>query len=133
MRFGFFSNAIQRIFGEVDGYNAIWGRTLFWNSTIGQMSGDNLIWRYGSSMLPSNYMTGLMEVIYFYGYVGLVLLGFALLCAGIQNRKNRMSVGLCFAYEGLIVIANLFRFISLTLWLSVIGSEQLVVNGKYKS
>lgn len=130
MRFSFFYNAVRRIFGEVDGYNAIWGRTLFWDSTIGQMSGNDLAWGYGSSMLPSKYMTGLMEVIYCYGYVGLGLLGFTILCSGIQNRQNRMSVFLCVAYAGLMTIANLYSFISLTFWLTVIGSEQLIMDRK---
>lgn len=118
MQFDFFNLAIQRIFGEVDGYNAIWGRTLFWDSTIGQMSSADRIMGYGSVSLPDNYMTGLMELIYCYGYIGCILLVFAFMALFFSSHKKWYPKILCLIYLGLLLIANLFSFIILSFWFS---------------
>lgn len=124
MQFTFFSNSIQRVFGEVNGYNAIWGRTLFWESYVGSMSGSTALFGHGTLNLPTGYMTGLMKVIYCYGYLGMaaLLLLFIYLFARTRSMYARCA---CVAYCALMCIANLFGFISLSFWIILIISESI--------
>ena len=59
MQFGFFRSAILRIFSPIeysqDSYNAIWGRTLYWNKYISPMQGSQLLFGLGYVNLPEEY------------------------------------------------------------------------------
>ena len=119
MQFDFFANSLQRIFGEVDGYNAIWGRTLFWDQYIGSMNGSELWIGKGVVEMPEDYMTGLMELIYCYGYVGVAFL-LAVFVYLFAKGHNNMTRCLCVMYCSLMFIANIFSFLSMTFWICLI-------------
>ena len=119
MQFDFFANALQRVFGEVDGYNAIWGRTLFWDMYIGSLKGKDLLMGLGVVDMPDGYMTGLMELIYCYGQYGLTLM-IAVLAWLFIGSRNAMARGVCLIYAGLMCFADVFSFLSLTFWFCII-------------
>lgn len=122
MQIGMFKSAVQRIFGKVDGYNAIWGRTLFWDSYIGSLSGKELLIGRGVNNLPEGYMTGLMSIIYQYGYVGLGLLLCLLLAIAIWGKDN-YSICCSIIYAGLLFIANNTGFLSFIFYFVMIASS----------
>lgn len=124
MQFDFFANALQRVFGEVDGYNAIWGRTLFWDQYIGSMKGSELWIGKGVIEMPEDYMTGLMELIYCYGYVGVAFL-FAVFVYLFAKGHNNMTRCLCVMYCGLMFIANIFSFLPMTFWMSIVIAHSI--------
>lgn len=68
-----FRTAFNRVFSEVDGYNAIRGRTGNWESAIGPMHGRDLWLGYGESAKFPYYLNGLQDTIFKYGIVGLLL------------------------------------------------------------
>lgn len=119
MQFSFFAQAVQRIFGEVDGYNAIWGRTLYWDSYIGSLKGIQAFLGKGVLNIPEGYMTGLMTIIYSYGYLGVALtlvVFIYLFCKG----KGNYSRCVCVIYCGLSCIADLTSFLSYVFWFGVV-------------
>lgn len=116
IQFSFFSLALQRIFGEVDGYNAIWGRTLFWDAYIGGLEGSEVLFGRGIINLPEGYMTGLMEVIYCYGYAGAGLMLLVFVYLFIRSKDN-MARCICVIYCCLMCIGNLLGFLVLSFWL----------------
>lgn len=123
-----FQTMLLRITGDVGGYNAIWGRTLYWDSYINSMSSHDKILGFGYGNLPSGYMTGLMLLIYCYGYMGVVLLLSALVFL-LLKYKEKFSLFLVLMYCSLMCFANLFGFIGLTFWLTIIVTS--AIYGKY--
>ncbi|MPM83509.1 hypothetical protein SDC9_130573 [bioreactor metagenome] len=107
----FFNLAIQRVFGSVDGYNAIWGRTLYWDMYITSLTGSDLIFGLGYTALPDIYFTGLMRFIYCYGIVGTAL--FYLSTFSIFLFTRGFSRCLIFVFSGILLIANLTGFITM--------------------
>ena len=77
---------------------------------------------YGYSSLPEGYMTGLMLVLYCFGYVGAALLLLVLLMYVIKGR-NGFTVFLAIMYCSLMSVANLFGLISLTFWFVLLTSS----------
>ncbi len=127
MRIPFVQTALQRVVGDVDGYNAIWGRTLYWDQFIGTMSPIKKFFGYGYWNRPTEYMTGAMLLIYCYGYVGVALLLCSLIYIAKVN-KNFFVYFLIGMYVALMNVANLFGFISLVFWYSLAissSSEEL--------
>lgn len=122
MQIPFFRLAVERVLGQVDGYNAIWGRTLFWDTYIGSMSRQELIVGKGVSNLPDGYMTGLMEVIYCYGYLGVGIMLLVFIYMFIRGKDN-FSRSMCVIYCSLMCVANLFGFLSLSFWLCCIITQ----------
>lgn len=114
MQIPFFQRTVQRIgltsSASNGQYNAIWGRTLYWDQYIAPMSGGELLLGYGQAELPEVYFTGLMECIYCYGIVGVALLLLALIVIfrRSKNTTGRLMVGL---YGALLPVANLTGFI----------------------
>ena len=111
MRFSFFSTAVKRVFGEVNGYNAIWGRTLYWDSYIGTMSVKDLLIGYGRITAPEGYMTGLMSTIYYYGYVGVILLAMVLLSLSLLGKDN-YTICCCVIYAGMMLVSGQNGFLT---------------------
>lgn len=122
MRIPFIQVALQRVFGDVDGYNAIWGRTLYWDRFIDTMSPINKIFGYGYGSRPAEYMTGVMILIYCYGYVGVAILLSSLIYIAKVN-KSFFVFFLIGMYVALMNVANLFGFISLVFWYSLVISS----------
>ena len=121
-QFEFFRSALQRIFSPVQysqsNYNAIWGRTLHWNTYISPMGGKDLLLGYGYIHLPDIYFTGLMELIYCSGILGIILYYFAMIKTAICYRGiPRLVAGiLC----GLMLVANSTSIIWMTYYVGIL-------------
>lgn len=121
-QFEFFRSALQRIFSPVqysqNNYNAIWGRTLYWDTYISPMSGKELLFGFGYNRLPDIYFTGLMELIYCSGILGIVLYYFAMLKTAIFYRGISRIVAsiLC----GLMLVANSTSIIWMTYYIGIL-------------
>lgn len=121
-QFAFFRSALERIFSPVQysqvSYNAIWGRTLYWDAYIAPMSGSQLLFGFGYAQLPEEYFTGLMELIYCSGLLGVVLYYFAMLTTALRCKgvPRITSVLLC----GLMLVANTTSLISMTYYIGIL-------------
>jgi len=120
MQFNFFSNAIQRIFGEVDGYNAISGRLFWWDTYFSRLSTHDWIFGLGYSALPGVYFTGFMEIVYASGIIGLILLSMAIMNC-IRHTKG-FHLFLCIIFFGLLFSSDLTSFFYMIFWFSLIYS-----------
>ena len=132
MQIPLFQNTIARFlvpkeFSQ-DGYNAIWGRTLFWDSFIKPLSGMDLFIGKSAVSRPEVYFTGLMDMLYCYGIIGTVLFYIAVLRMATQN--NSAVTFLALLVGGLMLIANLNGFISLLLFFGVMTSLILSENSQ---
>ena len=128
-QFSFFRSALQRIFSPVqysqNNYNAIWGRTLHWNTYISPMRGKDLLFGFGYLKLPDIYFTGLMELIYCSGLLGILLYYFAMIKTAIcyKGIARLVATSLC----GLMFIANSTSIIWMTYYIGILvvfGLEQ---------
>lgn len=122
----FFKNALNRITGSSSTYsstqyNAIWGRTLYWQTYISPMSGKELLLGYGNSALPDVYFTGLMTIVYSYGLIGVCLLYFSLVMLLLRSKNNGCKL-LLLIYGGLLPLANLTSFITMIFYLGSVLS-----------
>ena len=120
MQFGFFASAVERIFGEVDGYNAISGRLFWWDTYFSDLLMHDLLWGFGYSTLPPAYFTGFMKIIYATGIIGFILLTMAIFKC-IFNTKG-FSFCLSIMYYGLLFVANITGFILMIYWFSFMHS-----------
>jgi len=104
----FFQSATGRITGD-NGFSAIQGRLLYWDIYIPTMQGSSLIWGMGYNALPNVYFTGIMEILYCYGVVGVTLfyLSIVIIVIRSQNVPRCMAI----VIGGLMLIANLTGFI----------------------
>ena len=123
MQIPLFAFSIQRIFGEVDGYNAIEGRTWLWDAYIGTMSTNERIVGLGVSNIPKGYMTGLMHMIYCYGYIGLAIMVFVYIYLFIKS-KSVTARCVCAMYIAMLPLANLVGAIYICFWLCMIISNK---------
>lgn len=120
-QFEFFRSALQRVFSPVQysqkNYNAIWGRTLYWSTYISPMGGKDLIFGFGYIHLPDIYFTGLMEVIYCSGIIGVILYYFAMIKTAIcyQGISRLVAAILC----GLMLVANSTSIIWMTYYIGI--------------
>lgn len=122
----FFRLAIQRVFGEVDGYNAFRGRFWAWDIVIGQMKGSTLLWGYGSPDFFKGYMTGIMQIIVQYGVAGLILFSFLFLYVSLKGRTNYIVIG-SVVYCGMMIVANLTSAYSMIFYTSVVYSQAAMI------
>ncbi len=131
-QFSFFRSSLDRIFSPVQysqkNYNAIWGRTLYWDAYIAPMGGRDLLFGYGYIHLPDVYFTGLMELIYCSGVLGIFLYYFAMIktalrCSGIA----RLVAGLLC---GLMLVANSTSIIWMTYYIGILIVFGLETYGK---
>ena len=123
--------ALQRVFStDSSGYNAISGRTAKWSSTVGSLSFNRLILGIGPKINKiSGFMTGLNEILYYYGIVGLILLIVSIFTFFIERIKEKdWRFVLCVVYLGLIMSSDVVGFIILAFWYSLIASKRNNVN-----
>lgn len=118
----FFQSALSRVFSPIahskKNYNAIWGRTLYWETYISPLNGKELIFGLGYKELPAQYFTGLMELIYCSGIVGVVFFYIMFLTAAVRATGISRMIALIIC--GLIPIANLTSFINMTYYIGVV-------------
>lgn len=120
----FFRLAIQRVFGKVDGYNAINGRLWAWDSVIGKMEGAVLIWGYGSSAFFKGYMTGLMQIIVQYGLAGVVIFTIPFIYCSIHARTNYVILS-SLTYCSLMIVANLSSVYSMVFYSGIVLADTI--------
>jgi hypothetical protein len=115
--------------GSTSEYNAIWGRTLFWKKYIAPLNGSSLVWGMGFSALPAVYFTGLMEILFCYGYVGVGLFYFAVIRIIINTFGFARWVAI--VVGGLMPIANLSSFLSFIYFFGILyASWGLQIKGR---
>ena len=121
----FFQTAIQRVFSNVDGYNAISGRTHNWEDAVGKMTGETLWIGYGDSQEYPWYLTGLADTIYKYGIIGAVLQGACFAYVMIKKMDNFVWC-CCIVFIGLFFVAHLTNFMAQVFYFGMIISEAIV-------
>lgn len=123
----FFKAALARIISPIaystQGYNAIWGRTLYWNTYISPLRGKELLFGLGYVNQPAEYFTGLMELIYCAGILGATLYYFAMLTTTFKTIgiSRILAAFICC----LTVLANLTNLIDMTYYMGIIISFAL--------
>jgi hypothetical protein len=105
-----FSRFSGGVLGSTSEYNAIWGRILFWGKYITPLTGNSFLWGRGFAALPDVYFTGLMTILFCYGWVGVGL--FYLTVIGIIIKTSDFGRCVAIMLGGLMLIANLSRFLS---------------------
>ena len=114
--------SLDRVFAtDSSGYNAVDGRSVHWDSTVGSLRGSNLIWGVGPKFHRiQGFITGLNEIIYYYGYLGITLMYLGLLYPAIYNLTGNIVISvLCVVYGVLITTSDVVGFINITFWLSL--------------
>ena len=103
--------ALLRVFSTVDGYNAIVGRLGLWKlkDAIGTMQPGALLCGYGYGTKYGYYLTGLIDTIYKFGLVGVLL---ELSCFAYLMYKERTHYVwcACVSFFALFTIAHLTAF-----------------------
>lgn len=118
MQFDFFYNSVMRIFDEVNGSNAFAARFQNWEKVIGALTPEQLWLGKGIESLPGCYITGLMKLILYFGLLG-VAVALVLLIWLFARSATPMGRCLVVLFTGLLVIANVFDFMSMIFWLAL--------------
>jgi hypothetical protein len=127
----FIQMILKRVFSQDEsGYNAIAGRSVHWEHTVQNLSGLQLFFGVGpKDFRIKGFITGLNEIIYYYGYVGLGLMIVSILDSMIKRFKEKSWYGiLCIVYLGLIITSDVVGFIMLTFWFSLFASQNFKEN-----
>ena len=130
-RVPFIQLIMKRILGQDEsGYNAIAGRSVHWQRTVQSLSGLQLFFGVGpKDFHVDGFITGLNEIIYYYGYVGLGLMIVSILDSMIKRFKEKSWYGiLCIVYLGLVISSDVVGFIMLTFWFSLFASRNYEEN-----
>lgn len=107
----FFNSVLARITGRnASGYNAIEGRLFWWDTYFGNGAWKEMIFGFGTESLPDKYFTGVMELLYSYGIVGVCL--FTISIAVLVIKTNGLPRLISILFIALNVFANLIGFIS---------------------
>ena len=70
-------------------------------------------------------MTGLNEIIYYYGYFGLVLMVLSLLSSLYKSIQCKSWNGiLCIVYAALVASSDVVGFIMIAFWFSIISIQR---------
>ena len=107
----FIKTALQRVFGSVDGYNAIVGRLGLWKwqDAIGTMKIGRLLFGYNNTAEYGYYLPGLADTIYKFGIIGVIL---EIACFGwlMYRKRSNYVWGTCLSFLLLFVMAHLTSF-----------------------
>lgn len=118
MQINMFHLTIQRVFGQVDGYNAISGRTGSWNNYVTKLSGTELL--FGRGMASTNeliyWVTGGISLIYTLGIIGLILFAVMIALGMVKSNKRSLCLGcyyllITFFSETTVGVAVIFHII----------------------
>lgn len=121
----FFQTAIQRVFSESDGYNAIEGRTGNWGQAMETMHGMDLWIGFGYDAKYPFYLSGIPDTIYKYGIVAVVL---EFLCFFYMMIKKKSSYVWCgsIAFLSLLFVAHLTSFYLQVFYMGIILADVTV-------
>lgn len=128
----FFQSALQRVFTEEEGYNAISGRTKQWSKAIGPMSGGTLLFGYGGSADYPFYLNGLADTIYKYGIVGVALEGFCFLYLMLKKVAN-FTWCCCISFIILFCVAHLTSYFTQVFYYGIVIADAVSGHDKRKT
>ena len=133
MEVPFFHDAVMRVVGhESNGYNAIWGRVLYWDNYVSPLKGLNLAFGKGFQESYTGYVTSAISLIYSYGLFGtLAYLGAVSSFSFYSKDSGTYFLG--FLYMALLFISNSSGFISMVYWFSLLSSARFIGTEKEKS
>ena len=113
--------AMQRVVGNVNGYNAIRGRLFFWDSYFTDLSVHEWIWGRGANT-TGRFFTGIMDFLYSSGVVSVVLFYALIIYGYVHGRvENRIIAGL---YAVLMIFSGLNDTINLIFYFILIYGTQ---------
>lgn len=118
-------SAVNRVFGRDDtGYNAVAGRSVHWDATVKQLSGLNIFFGVGPrDYRVKGFITGLNEIIYYYGYAGLGIMAVSIIDSMIKRFKDRSwNAILCLVYFALLAASDVVGFIMISFWFSLFSA-----------
>ena len=117
MQISMFHLTIQRLFGQVDGYNAIAGRTGGWNY-IKNMSGTELLFGRGMNSASEliYWVTGSTYLIYTLGIIGAILFAVMIALGMVKSNTRSFIIGcyyllICFFSATNVGVAVIFHVI----------------------
>ena len=117
----FFQSVVSRFTSNPDDdYNAITGRTLWWDVYFGEGQLSNFVYGMGLSDMPEEYFTGIMTQLYAYGIIGTFF--FLLYIVILIIRTKGLPRTFTTIYLALLFLANLTGFISIIFNFGVILS-----------
>lgn len=122
MQIPIFQTAFRRVFSEVDGYNAIRGRTGNWSDAIAPMRGATLWLGYGDSARYPYYLNGLSDTIYKYGVMGVALEFLCFLYLMLRKVKNYVWC-CCIVFICLFCFSHLTSFYTQVFYFGMIMAE----------
>lgn len=120
MQINMFHLSMQRIFGKVDGYNAIAGRTGAWHVYINNMTGTELLFGRGtagrSELNPIFHITGMVFLIYTLGIIGAILFAVMIALGMVKSNTRSFCLGgyyllLSFFSETYVGVGLIFNII----------------------
>ena len=121
----FIKSATNRVFSQDDtGYNAVAGRSVHWEETVSKLAGLQLLFGVGpKDYRITGFITGLNEIIYYYGYIGLGLMIVTVLDSMIKRFKDKSWNGiLCLVYFALLAASDVVGFILISFWFSLFSA-----------
>jgi len=120
----FIQTAFQRVFSNVDGYNAVHGRTGQWERAVGSMTGTTLWFGYGNNAKYPYYLAGLADTIYKYGIIG-AFLEFACFLYLMFRKFDRYVWCCCVVFLALFCVAHLTSFYSQIFYFGLAVAESV--------
>lgn len=125
----FFKTALDRVFSNVNGYNAVSGRTHNTGEALGKMRGATFLFGYGDSFKFRFYLTGLADSIYKYGLLCVILEGLCFLYLMLKKRGNFVWC-CCVVFSVLFCVAHVTNFVSQVFYFGIIVTDANIINNK---
>lgn len=106
--------SITRVFGTVDSYNAIAGRSVYTDLYLSMLHGFELFFGVGYQEIEV-YLTGAMTLIYRFGIVGIC--SFIIMMGKLSLKQNRSQRMIALYYMVIIFGANVVGFLNYLFYL----------------
>jgi len=118
----FFHTALDRVFSNVNGYNAVSGRTHNMDDAVGKMTGTTFLFGYGDHVNYRLYLTGLADSIYKYGLVCVLLEALCFIYMMLKKRDNFVWC-CCIIFSVLFCVAHVTNFVSQVFYFGIIVTD----------
>lgn len=123
----FFQQAMMRVFSNLDGYNALTGRTGNWQRALDGMVGMDLWIGYGRSVRYPFYLSGVPYMVYYYGLIGIGLeLGFIFYI--MLKKRNNFVWCTSVVFVGLLCVAQIVSVYLQLFYFSLLITEAIISN-----
>ena len=114
--------SLIRIWGKVNKYNAVWGRTAHFKYYMSEITGAAQ-WIFGKGATEfEHFLLAFAKIIYQFGFIGLALLIGSL--GSFVFKKNRTVMAISLLYIGFLFSTGLVRFLNLIFYFGVIMAAQ---------